>query len=93
MAPEWWGESVEIGADASMNDRNQKDRPQKAAVMDQRAATRKARGKPALSREIQAEIGKQLRAYYEALIEPPPGWLTGLLRKLDESGGKDPSSR
>jgi hypothetical protein len=37
-----------------------------------------------LGPEIQAKIGKQLRAYYAGLIEPPSERFVELLRKLDD---------
>ena len=51
------------------------------------AATRRA--KPSLSAEIQTKIGKQLRAYYAGLIEPPPERFVELLNKLDKPPTKD----
>ena len=51
-------------------------------------------GKPAnaaLSRQVQAKLGQQLRAYYEQLLEPPPDRFVELLRQLDKPGSKDPS--
>jgi Anti-sigma factor NepR len=50
------------------------------------------RGKTAsLSPDIQAKIGRQLRAYYAGLIEPTPERFVDLLRELDRPGGKGPS--
>ncbi len=50
---------------------------------------RKASG--ALGPDIQGKIGKQLRAYYDGLIEPIPERFVELLRRLDKTGGKGPS--
>jgi hypothetical protein len=50
---------------------------------------RKASG--TLGPDIQAKIGKQLRAYYDGLIEPTPDRFVDLLRKLDKTGGKGSS--
>jgi Anti-sigma factor NepR len=47
-------------------------------------ATRRGKTSATLSPDIQAKIGKQLRAYYAGLIEPPPDRFVELLRKLDE---------
>jgi hypothetical protein len=44
-----------------------------------------------LSPDIQAKIGKQLRAYYAGLIEPTPDRFVELLRKLDKPGGEGSS--
>ena len=49
------------------------------------------RTKPTLSPDIQAKIGKQLRAYYAGLIEPPPQRFVELLRKLDRSKDEGPA--
>ena len=49
------------------------------------------RAKPSLNPEIQAKIGKQLRAYYAGLMEPPPERFVELLRKLDDPADKGPS--
>jgi len=51
-------------------------------------------GKPAsaaLTRQVQAKLGQQLRSYYEQLIEPPPDRFVDLLRQLEKPGSKDPS--
>ncbi len=45
----------------------------------------------ALSRQVQAKLGGQLRTYYERLIEPPPDRFVDLLRQLDKPGSKEPS--
>jgi len=57
--------------------------------MDKRP-TKKTKGQAALGRDIQAKIGQQLRAYYDALIEPTPERFADLLRRLDKPGGKEP---
>jgi hypothetical protein len=54
-------------------------------------ATATKRAKPTLSPDIQAKIGKQLRAYYAGLIEPPPQRFVELLRKLEGSKDEGPS--
>jgi Anti-sigma factor NepR len=46
-----------------------------------------------LGPDIQAKIGKQLRAYYDGLIEPIPERFVELLRRLDEAGGKEAKGR
>jgi len=51
----------------------------------------KSAANAALSRQVQAKLGQQLRAYYEQLIEPPPDRFVELLRQLDKPGRKDPS--
>jgi hypothetical protein len=65
------------------------DNSQKA--MDNRpTAMRRGRRQAGLTRDIQAKLGQQLRAYYDGLIEPTPSRFVDLLRQLDEkSGGKD----
>ena len=45
----------------------------------------------ALSRQVQAKLGHQLRAYYDQLIEPPPDRFVELLRQLDKPGSKGQS--
>ena len=47
-------------------------------------STRRGKTSASLSPDIQTKIGKQLRAYYAGLIEPPPERFVELLRKLDE---------
>jgi len=56
--------------------------------MDRRP-TAKKKGQAALGRDIQAKIGQQLRAYYDALIEPIPDRFTELLRQLDKRDAKE----
>jgi antitoxin (DNA-binding transcriptional repressor) of toxin-antitoxin stability system len=46
--------------------------------------TKRGKTSASLNPEIQAKIGKQLRAYYAGLIEPPPDRFVELLRKLDK---------
>jgi Anti-sigma factor NepR len=46
--------------------------------------TKRGKTSASLSPEIQAKIGKQLRAYYAGLIEPPPERFVELLSKLDK---------
>lgn len=65
-----------------------RDRKPPGQPADQ-TATRRA--KPSLSPDIQAKIGKQLRAYYAGLIEPPPERFVELLRKLDKATDEGPS--
>jgi hypothetical protein len=73
-----------------MKDRKQPDTAEKTGPMETRPAIKRPKGQAALSREIQAKIGQQLRAYYDGLIEPTPERFADLLRKL-ESGGKESS--
>jgi hypothetical protein len=54
-------------------------------------ATKRGRTSATLGPEIQAKIGKQLRAYYAGLIEPTPDRFVDLLRELDKPGGKGPT--
>jgi hypothetical protein len=51
--------------------------------------TRRPRGSGALGPEIQAKIGKQLRGYYAALIEPTPERFIEILQRFEKSD-KDP---
>lgn len=53
--------------------------------------TKRRKGGGSLNREIQAKIGKQLRAYYGALIEPTPDRFVELLQKLDKTEDKGSS--
>jgi hypothetical protein len=41
-----------------------------------------------LSPEILDKLGKQLRGYYDGLIEPIPERFMKILRQLDKPGGK-----
>jgi hypothetical protein len=52
------------------------------------SATKRGKTSASLGPDIQAKIGKQLRAYYAGLIEPPPERFVELLRELDKPGGK-----
>jgi Anti-sigma factor NepR len=54
-------------------------------------ATKRGRTPATLGPDIQAKIGKQLRAYYSGLIEPTPDRFVDLLRELDKPGGKGPT--
>jgi Anti-sigma factor NepR len=54
-------------------------------------ATNRGKTPASLGPEIQAKIGKQLRAYYAGLIEPTPDRFVELLRELDKPGGEGPS--
>jgi hypothetical protein len=53
-------------------------------------AAKRGKLSASLGPEIQAKIGKQLRAYYAGLIEPPPDRFVELLRALDKPGGREP---
>jgi Anti-sigma factor NepR len=55
------------------------------------SSTRRGKTSASLSPEIQTKIGKQLRAYYAGLIEPPPERFVELLRKLDEPADEEHS--
>jgi hypothetical protein len=75
-----------------MKERKQQEKPEEeAGTMGPQPTSKKPKGKPALGREIQARIGHQLRAYYDALIEPTPERFAELLRQLDKPGAKEPS--
>jgi hypothetical protein len=54
-------------------------------------ATKRGKASASLGPDIQAKIGKQLRAYYAGLIEPTPDRFVELLRALDKPGGEGPS--
>ncbi len=47
----------------------------------------------ALSRQVQAKLGQQLRSYYERLIEPPPDRFVDLLRQLEQPGSARAGSK
>lgn len=64
------------------------DRPQ--AMDNSLTDSAKLQG-AALSRQVQAKLGQQLRAYYERLIEPTPDRFVDLLSRLDKPGSKEPS--
>jgi hypothetical protein len=51
------------------------------------------RRKPAgtLGPDIMEKLGKQLRGYYDGLIEPIPERFKNILRQLDKPGGKGSS--
>jgi hypothetical protein len=55
------------------------------------SAAKRGKSSASLGPDIQAKIGKQLRAYYAGLIEPPPDRFVELLRALDRPGGQEPS--
>jgi hypothetical protein len=63
-----------------------------AASTDPRAMPRR-KTSGTLGPDIQSKIGKQLRAYYDGLIEPIPERFVDLLRRLDEAGGKESKGR
>ena len=74
-----------------MKDRKQQEKPEEeAGTMVTQPSSKKPKGQAALGREIQAKIGQQLRAYYDALIEPTPDRFADLLRQLDKPGAKEP---
>jgi hypothetical protein len=52
---------------------------------------KKPRDSGALTREVQAKIGQQLRAYYDGLVEPTPDRFVDLLKQLDKPTGKGSS--
>ena len=52
---------------------------------------KKPKAQAGLGRDIQAKIGQQLRSYYDSLLEPAPDRFDELLRKIEQSGGKEPS--
>jgi hypothetical protein len=72
-----------------MKDRKRADNAEEATTMATPLPLKRARGRAALGREIQAKIGQQLRAYYDRLIEPTPQRFIELLRQLDERKDKD----
>jgi hypothetical protein len=75
-----------------MKEPKQPEKPEDVAgTMAPQSSNKKPKGKPVLGREIQAKIGQQLRAYYDALIEPTPDRFTELLRQLDKPGAKEPT--
>jgi Anti-sigma factor NepR len=51
-------------------------------------ATKRGKTSASLGPDIQAKIGKQLRAYYAGLIEPTPDRFVALLRELEKPSGK-----
>jgi hypothetical protein len=74
-----------------MKDRKSLDNEEKTGSMDTPPATRRGKGHAGLTRDIQAKIGQQLRAYYDGLLEPTPDRFAELLRELDKSGGRETS--
>jgi hypothetical protein len=54
-------------------------------------ATRRGKTSASLGPDIQAKIGKQLRAYYAGLVEPTPPRFVELLRQLDKPRDKEPT--
>jgi hypothetical protein len=66
-------------------------KPATPALPADSIATKRGKGSASLGPDIQAKIGKQLRAYYAGLIEPTPDRFVELLRALDKPGGKGPS--
>ena len=75
-----------------MKERKQQAKPEEeAGTMPGQTNNKKPKGQAALGREIQAKIGQQLRAYYDALIEPTPDRFAELLRQIDKPGAKEPS--
>jgi Anti-sigma factor NepR len=54
-------------------------------------ATKRGRTSASLGPDIQAKIGKQLRAYYAGLVEPTPQRFVELLRQLDKPRDKEPT--
>lgn len=63
-------------------------KPATPAVPADMTATKRGKPSASLGPDIQAKIGKQLRAYYAGLIEPPPDRFVELLRELDKPGGR-----
>ena len=80
-----------MGSGRTMKDRKPLDNDEKTGSMDTPPVVRRGKGNAALTREIQAKIGQQLRAYYDGLLEPTPDRFAELLRELDKSGGKETS--
>jgi Anti-sigma factor NepR len=69
-----------------------KDRkPVSPAAPANSTAAKRDKTSASLDSDIQAKIGKQLRAYYSGLIEPTPDRFVELLRKLDRPGGEGSS--
>ncbi|HEY6255452.1 MAG TPA: NepR family anti-sigma factor [Xanthobacteraceae bacterium] len=66
-------------------------KPTAPAQPADQTTTKRGKTSASLGPEIQAKIGKQLRAYYAGLIEPPPERFVELLRKLDKPVGEGPS--
>jgi len=73
-----------------MNDRKPPEGTGTEKPMEaQQTTAKKGKGQAALGREIQAKIGQQLRAYYDALIEPTPSRFSELVRQLDKPDSKE----
>jgi hypothetical protein len=53
------------------------------------STAKRGKSSASLGPDIQAKIGRQLRAYYAGLIEPTPDRFVELLRELDNPGAKD----
>ena len=68
-----------------------RDRKSGSPAQSSDSSTSKRKTSASLSPDIQAKIGKQLRAYYAGLIEPTPDRFVELLRKLDKPAGEGPS--
>jgi hypothetical protein len=68
-----------------------RDRKSGTPAQSSDSSTSRRKTSASLSPDIQAKIGKQLRAYYAGLIEPTPDRFVELLRKLDKPGGEGPS--
>jgi Anti-sigma factor NepR len=62
-------------------------KPATAGQPTELTASKRGKTSASLGPDIQAKIGRQLRAYYAGLIEPTPARFVELLRKLDEPGG------
>jgi hypothetical protein len=54
-------------------------------------ATKRGKTSASLGPDIQAKIGKQLRAYYAGLMEPIPQRFVDLLRQLDKPRDREPT--
>jgi hypothetical protein len=67
--------------------KDRKSEPLGASVVTIESKRKKT--KASLNRDIQAKIGKQLRAYYAGLIEPIPDRFADLLRQFDNSDHPD----
>jgi hypothetical protein len=74
-----------------MKDRMKDRNPVAPGIPADPTAPKRRKTSASLGPEIQAKIGKQLRAYYAGLIEPVPDRFVELLRRLDKPGGKGPS--
>lgn len=78
-----------MGSGRTMKDRKPLDNEEKTASMDTPPVVRRGKGNAGLTRDIQAKIGQQLRAYYDGLLEPTPDRFAEILSALDKSGGKE----